>query len=103
MEDKLKRYEKIDFLGEGQVVIRYLYFLKHLWKATGLKTKFVRKTEVVYLSDNTGRAFRCGIIVFFLLWMVKQVEEYWPVATGVWQRWAHSSRMSRCRATELIK
>jgi len=61
MEDKLKRYEKIEFLGEGQVAYLCLILLQHFCyrKVTfhSITTHFRGNVAIVYLSDNRGVAF----------------------------------------------
>jgi len=54
MEDKLKRYEKIEFLGEGQVAYVF-YIFNEYSKRNSFKNKLLRNVRVVYLSDNRER------------------------------------------------
>jgi len=55
MEDKLKRYEKIEFLGEGQVV-NVLYALLNIFANNCFEPvdSWLREITVVYMSDNMG-------------------------------------------------
>ena len=54
MEDKLKRYEKIEFLGEGQVVYVFYKVFMHKQEEVCFKNKLLRNVGVVYVSDNMG-------------------------------------------------
>jgi len=52
MEDKLKRYEKIEFLGEGQVFNVLCLLLDISKKKLVSESSCVDKLAFVYVSDN---------------------------------------------------